>query len=582
MKPSSNKRRFNHPLLPYCLIFLLFFALYLKTAAPDITLIDSSEFITAVALLGNPHSPGYPVYTMTAGSFNFPPLGDLPFRINLFSAFAGALSAALLFGLARFIFGGIFGPAAAAMLWGFGNTFWGQCTSAEVYALAVSLILIFLWNLLIGAEKESLKRLLFSAFLAGLAVGVHQMIVFTFPAVLYLLVAHYRKKIWDIKIVTAGALFVLLGYSSQLYLPLRAHAGAEYSWERPDDFDSWHGLITTKTFHKQRFVRSFDAFLHSLDNFGTVIRENLPSGHWLWAVVGFVLMVITKNKWTIFCFLLWALSSLIGIVLFNIPEEWYFFTEVFFLPGLIIWSIWGGMFWRVLEKKTRTGALVLLSVVAGCLTVQSYAWNDLSRNYLLRDWTFNILSTPRSRAVVVVEQDENFPLEYMLRVEKYRNDVAAIHHQSLLTPDEHWVRADIARLYPWLKMPNSWSILPRRRDRINPEDALLVQALKKLRLLNQNPVFLTALSAELVQNFFIVNEGLLYAIKNKEIFDRREWLKKDKSIREKYRLRRVTFQCPEYERPELEIIQKYRNSETYRQKMIERLEKPDIAKNDHP
>ena len=67
-------------------------ALYLATAAPTVTLIDSGELILAAHVLGNPHSPGYPVYTPLLHLAQRLPLGDVAYRSAIFSALAGALA----------------------------------------------------------------------------------------------------------------------------------------------------------------------------------------------------------------------------------------------------------------------------------------------------------------------------------------------------------------------------------------------------------------------------------------------------------------------------------------------------------
>ncbi len=75
-------------------------ALYLLTLAPTITWAnagtDGGDLITAAATLGVPHPPGYPLYITLGHLFAQLPIGDVAFRLNLFSAVCMALAAALM------------------------------------------------------------------------------------------------------------------------------------------------------------------------------------------------------------------------------------------------------------------------------------------------------------------------------------------------------------------------------------------------------------------------------------------------------------------------------------------------------
>ena len=75
--------------------WLLPFALYLTTLAPEVTTQDSGEFMTAIAYLGSAHSPGYPLFVLFAKPFTWLPIGSIAFTINLATASAAALISVL-------------------------------------------------------------------------------------------------------------------------------------------------------------------------------------------------------------------------------------------------------------------------------------------------------------------------------------------------------------------------------------------------------------------------------------------------------------------------------------------------------
>ena len=82
-----------------CGLFLLASALYLGGVCPTIAWRDSSEFVIVAHALGISHPAGSPTYTLLAKLPTFLPIGGIALRVNLFSAFFGALGVSLLFAL---------------------------------------------------------------------------------------------------------------------------------------------------------------------------------------------------------------------------------------------------------------------------------------------------------------------------------------------------------------------------------------------------------------------------------------------------------------------------------------------------
>ncbi|MBN1383999.1 MAG: DUF2723 domain-containing protein, partial [Elusimicrobia bacterium] len=82
--------------------FLLSFAVYLATLCPTVYVGDSGEFATAAYTLGITHPPGYPLYVILGKIFTIIiPFGNIAYRVNLMSAFFGALTCALVYLIVR-------------------------------------------------------------------------------------------------------------------------------------------------------------------------------------------------------------------------------------------------------------------------------------------------------------------------------------------------------------------------------------------------------------------------------------------------------------------------------------------------
>ncbi|MEP6475622.1 MAG: DUF2723 domain-containing protein, partial [Gemmatimonadota bacterium] len=77
---------------------LVVFAIYLATLAPTTAFWDTSEYLSAAYVLGIPHPPGNPLFTILAHTWGAIPFArDYAVRINLFAAVTSAASAGLWF-----------------------------------------------------------------------------------------------------------------------------------------------------------------------------------------------------------------------------------------------------------------------------------------------------------------------------------------------------------------------------------------------------------------------------------------------------------------------------------------------------
>ena len=131
------------------LVGVVVLAIYLLTLAPTTAFWDTSEYIAAAKVLGIPHPPGNPLFTLMAHVWGLIPLAaSYAARINIFAAVTSAVAAAMWFLVAERWMRDIvphrairLGAAAAGTLVGATAwTVWNQSTVNEkVYT--VSLIL---------------------------------------------------------------------------------------------------------------------------------------------------------------------------------------------------------------------------------------------------------------------------------------------------------------------------------------------------------------------------------------------------------------------------------------------------------
>jgi hypothetical protein len=144
---------------------------YVRTLAPTVFYLDSAELTTAAYTLGIPHGPGYPVYLLLAHLFTYLPIGDVGYRVNLFSAVAAAGTVMLLALLIQRTTSRTLPALAAGLSFGFNYYVWSVAVAAEVYALQGLFLAALLLILLDWRQAGRRSSLLLAAGLAGLAMA---------------------------------------------------------------------------------------------------------------------------------------------------------------------------------------------------------------------------------------------------------------------------------------------------------------------------------------------------------------------------------------------------------------------------
>jgi len=220
MKKSSA---FIWPLVTAFIPFLL----YLRTLCPVIFAHDSSEFAAVIQLPTLAHPPGYPLYTILGYFFTRLPLGDGAFEANLFSAVFGALTCMIMYFCFMRLTKYPFAAASAAMLIGFGSTFWRLSSIAEVYTLLmffIALVWLIALKLTDGGMRGDFKGFLLLGLMFGLGFACHQSIILMLPGLVVYFILNKGIKSPGSAIGGASAGFVIGLLFYLLLIPL-SHTG---------------------------------------------------------------------------------------------------------------------------------------------------------------------------------------------------------------------------------------------------------------------------------------------------------------------------------------------------------------------
>lgn len=199
-------------------------SVYAWSAAPNVTLLDSGEFVVAAQHFGVPHPTGYPLWTLLTWLFLLLPLGNAAWEVNLFSgvcsALAVALTAGVLTNLLRWFLGEMPGRnrwiaplvgVAFALMLAFSVSMWSQAVIAEVYGLHALMTILYLSLLYAWARNPARDGFMLAAFFAlALSFSNHHLTLTLAPLPYLLILLLRRRALADW--ILAGVLTALLGY----------------------------------------------------------------------------------------------------------------------------------------------------------------------------------------------------------------------------------------------------------------------------------------------------------------------------------------------------------------------------------
>ena len=269
---------------------------YAMTMAPTVSFWDCGEFVACANTLGIPHPPGTPFFVFFARAVIvlLPFVEEIAKRVNYISVVSSAATVYVTALFAWELLATVLKTdalaekisfkvrtivlATAALVAGFlltfSDTFWFNAVEAEVYGVALFILMLVSYLGLVwynkNDEPSSDKILIFICYIAFLGVGAHLYTMLTVPAVFVLLLVAEPKKIVEripiwitgtllcsviymvsafieislvclvvlailtaikpftpnvnkaIRLSLAFAFFALVGYSTHLYIPIRS------------------------------------------------------------------------------------------------------------------------------------------------------------------------------------------------------------------------------------------------------------------------------------------------------------------------------------------------------------------------
>jgi hypothetical protein len=482
--PTENP---HPPYLAATLTGAAVLGVYLATLAPTTAFWDTSEYIAAAKVLGIPHPPGNPLFTLMAHVFGLLPVAaSYAARINIFAALTSALAAAFLFLVAERWLRGIVPVKWARYAAAFGGTFvgamswtvWNQSTVNEkVYTISLFSIALILWLVVRWAdEPENPRRdrwLVLIMYLAALTSTNHMMGVLVLPAVgIYVLWTDWRVLLkpwlWG---AAVGA--VLVGISvNYLFLPIRAGQYPPINEGEPVGFFS-EALsdVLNRVQYQKPSVGERQATLGSqLANYAQYWGWQFARD---WGRLGAVFtglftllglgglvafwrssrrtgLTLAALFFTLIPLLIWYLNFKYGFSMHpdqpdlarEVRERDYFFVASFMAFGLLVAGGLGALMRTIADAVPgdqqrgwlAASPVLLLAAVPLFGNMASASRADETS---ARDFAVDLLESVEPYGILVVAGDnDTFPLWYAQEVERVRPDVT-IANLSLMNTRWH-------------------------------------------------------------------------------------------------------------------------------------------------
>ena len=431
------------------LAFGLPLALYIATAAPTVYNLDSAELTVAAATLGLMRSPGYPLYVLLGHLWSHLPVGDVGYRMNLFSAFCGAVALALVERLLARLGVDAGARLAAVGLLAVSRYFWALSLIAEVYTLECALVAALLLALLRWQEVPSPGRLATATLLIGLAFSHRTSAVLLAPGCLWLVLRTDARKALSVPSLAAAAGGLALGLAPYLYLPLACLRQPVFNYAgwydaaarfHAIDLTTWNGLwwlVSGKVFVREMLAYSSGELPTQLSRFGNDLWRTFAAIGVVPGLAGLAVLWRRRPAWAEATALMFVVVAGFHLTYRVIDQE------TMFLTSYLLWTVWLGVGYGWLVdlagggERRRLAPTIVYAVGAGAVAfslVYNLRLNDLSHDRSARERGEAILAQAAPRALVVGWWETVPVLQYLQIVEGRRPDLHLIN-RFLVRPE---------------------------------------------------------------------------------------------------------------------------------------------------
>ena len=446
-KLSANLRqeeagpRWPQSLLIFLAVFAASMAVYLMTVAPTFTGEDSGELITAAWCLGVAHPPGYPVYVLYGKAMaTLLPFGEVAWRLNVASAIAAALTAAVMAMVVLRLTRNRLAALAAGLTLAWSDGLWSHAVAAEVYTLNAVFIALLIYFAVLWKDKARPAFMIVGAAVLGIGLGVHSTTALIGAViVLYFLWSNPKvafRPLALIGAIAAGLLMLSLVYGFTMWC---ARRHPYLNWGDPETFSRLAAHVLRKQYGESTMTSPFSIFL-SIGQFGVILSylaKQFTGVVFPLAALGMVLSfrrVARSLAVALLGVLFVSTFAFMLITNFELEMPKIHANYSFFLPANLVLAVWIGIALDEFMKRLKAlwegwrvweGVVALAAVVVFLPLKLNWSENDYSQYSIADTFSENVLYNLPQNAVLFSQSDiVAFGLLYNQGVRGFRPDIA--------------------------------------------------------------------------------------------------------------------------------------------------------------
>ena len=294
--------------------FLIPFIFYILTLERKLIGGDTTWYALKILKMEVFVPTGYPTFSLLGKIITYLPVGDIAYRLNLFSAIFGALTVLFLFLTINILVKNNLISFFSSLSFAFIFPFWFVANRLEFDTLNTFFIILVIYSAVRYQQTLSQKFLYFFFFSLGLSLTNHPIAFFTVPALLLYVIIINPKIFKSIKVILSSVFFFVLPLLSYLYLPVRSLMG----YGEVTDFRRFIYYITGRSVTGEVHGGSFgdksnEVMIGVFKDYIKIIYENFGIVLIIISIIGFIYL-IKKNLKLGICSLLLVVFNFAIIV----------------------------------------------------------------------------------------------------------------------------------------------------------------------------------------------------------------------------------------------------------------------------